>query len=447
MPLDVGEIKRFLEDRGVRLIRYLYVDLDNMIRGRVSKVESLESDLDGGLTLAMIMQSGFSLTDLVPPGTVYGPRGEVTLKPDPSTLVVLPYAEATAAMIVDQYVDGKPHEVDPRPKLRAMLEDTRYSFLVGFEPEFYVLRKAERGVVEMFESHLCFSTHGMQNIHGILLEVIEALRQQGIGVEHYYPEYGSGQHELSMSPYEPLVAADKLVYFRETLSGVLGRHGLYASFMPKPSENLPGSGLHVHVSVWRDGTNALYSDKDKYGLSEEGYYFIGGILRHLKEIIAVTAASVNSYKRLKPNSWSSAYACWGPENREAAIRIPKQPQGKEEKALRLELKFVDATSNPYLAIGSIIAAGLEGIDKKIDPGEPCLENPATVPEEEREKKGWYRYPENLLDAIREFHKSDLMRKTWGDTLVNEYYNLKKFQWDLYHGIVTDWERKVFLEAF
>ena len=447
MSRSAGELRQFLESRGVRLIRYLYVDLDNMIRGRVSKVKSLESDLEGGLTLAMIMQSGFSVTDLVPPGTIYGPRGEVTLKPDPSTLVILPYAEATAAMIVDQYVDDKPHEVDPRPKLKSMLEGTKYSFLVGFEPEFYILRKSERGVVDMFERHLCFSTHGMQSVHSILLEVVNALREQGIDVEHYYPEYGSGQHELSMSPYEPVVAADKLVYFRETLRGVLGRHGLYASFMPKPSENLPGSGLHVHISVWRDGANILYSDKDKYGLSDEGYYFIGGILRHLREIIAATAASVNSYKRLRPNSWSSAYACWGPENREAAIRIPKPPRGREEKAIRLELKFVDAASNPYLAIGSIIAAGLEGIERKIDPGEPCMENPATLPEEEREKRGWYRYPENLLDAIREFRKSGLMRKTWGDTLVDEYYNLKKFQWDLYHSTVTDWERKVFLEAF
>ncbi|MEB3860414.1 MAG: glutamine synthetase family protein [Desulfurococcales archaeon] len=448
MPASVDEIKRMLGEKGVKLVRYLYVDLDNMIRGRVSKVESLEGDLEGGLTLAKIMQSGFSITDLVSPGTIYGPRGEVTLRPDPSTLVVLPYAESTAAMIVDQYVDDRPHEVDPRPRLKEMLSGSKYAFLVGFEPEFYILRKtAEKGSIEMFEHHLCFSTHGMQSVHGLLLDVIDALKKQGIEVEHYYPEYGSGQHELSISPYEPLQAADKLVYFRETLRGVLGKHGLYASFMPKPSETLPGTGMHVHISVWRDGSNLLFSEDDKYMLSDEGYYFIGGILKHLEEIIATTAASVNSYKRLRPNSWSSAYACWGPENREAAVRIPKPPRGREEKALRLELKFVDATANPYLALGSIIAAGLEGIEKKIDPGEPCLENPAAVPEEEREKRGWRRYPENLLDAIRGFQRSGLMRRTWGDTLVEEYYKLKKFQWDLYHSIVTDWERRVFLEAF
>lgn len=445
--MDVRELRRRLEEKGVKLVRYFYVDLDNVVRGRVSTLESLEGDLDGGLTLAMIMQSGFGVTDLVSPETVYGPRGEVTLRPDPESLVVLPYAESAAAMIVDQYVDGRPHEVDPRPKLRDLSSKSRYSFMVGMEPEFYVLKKSGRGSIDMFEQHLCFSTHGMQSFHGILLEVLEALRVQGIGVEHYYPEYGSGQHELPLSPYGPVKACDNLVYFRETLRGVLGKHGLYASFMPKPSENLPGSGLHIHLSVWRDGVNLLYSEGDRYMLSEEGYHFIGGILKHLDEIIAATAASVNSYKRLKPNAWSSAYACWGPENREAAIRIPKPPKGREEKALRLELKFVDATSNPYLAVGSIIAAGLDGLERKIEPGEPCLGNPASLSEEEREKRGWRRYPENLLDAIRAFRGSGLMRKTWGDVLVDEYYRLKKFQWDLYHASVSEWERRVFLEAF
>lgn len=447
MPVDVKSIKRRLEERGVKLVRYLYVDLDNVIRGRVSKLESLEGDLEGGLTLAMIMQSGFSITDLISPDTIYSPQGEVVLKPDPDTLVILPYAESTAAMIVDQYVGSKPHDVDPRPRLKEILSSSKYKFLVGVEPEFYILKKAGKGLLEMFEHHSCFSTHGMQNIHEILLEIIGALREQGIEVEHYYPEYGPGQHELSLSPYEPLSAADKLIYFRETLRGVLGKHGLYASFMPKPSETLPGTGLHIHISVWRDGVNVLYSDSDRYMLSDEGYHFIGGILRYLNEIIAATSASVNSYKRLRPSSWSSAYACWGPENREAAVRIPRPPKGREEKALRLELKFVDATSNPYLAIGSIIAAGLEGMERKIDPGEPCLGNPASVPEEERVKRGWRRYPENLLDAVRQFHSSSLMRRIWGDTLVNEYYRLKKFQWDIYHSIVIDWERRVFLDAF
>jgi len=444
---DLERVKRLVSENKIKYIRYLYIDLDNVIRGRVSTAENLETDLRGGLTLAMIMQSGFSIMDLVSPSTSYGPRGEVTLIPDVSTFKVLPYAEGVGAFIVEQFVDNRPHDVDPRPRLRDYLRGLPYSFRVGFEPEFYIFKKNPRGELEFFDRHLCFSTHGMNAVHQILAEVVDALERQGIQVEHYYPEYGPSQHELSLKHAPPIEACDNLVYFRETLRGVLQKYGLYASFMPKPSENLPGTGLHVHISMWKDGTNLFYDDKDKYLLSEYAYHFIGGILRHLKEIMALTAASVNSYKRLKPNAWSSAFACYGPENREAAVRIPRPARGREASSIRLELKFVDATSNPYLAIGSIIAAGLDGISRKLDPGEPCLENPASYPEDVREARGWYRYPETLLEAIKELERSSLMRDVWGDRLISEYVKLKKFQWDLYHSHVTEWERRVFLEAY
>ncbi|MCS7111584.1 MAG: glutamine synthetase family protein [Ignisphaera sp.] len=452
MNLNPGEITpelivKTIRERNTKFIRYLYIDLDNVIRGRVSMAENIEADLRGGLTLAVIMQSGFSVLDLVVAGTMYGPRGEVSLIPDISTFRILPYVESTAAMIVEQYVGDRPHEVDPRPRLRGYLDNLRYKFRIGLEPEFYILRKSSSGEVELYEKHRCFSTEGMNTVHPIISEVVHALEHQGIYVDHYYPEYGAGQHELSLKPETPIRAADNFIYFRETMRGVLGKHGLYASFMPKPSEDLPGSGLHIHISMWGDDVNLFYDEDDVYLLSSEAYHFIGGVLKHLKEIIAFTASSVNSYKRLRPNSWASAFACYGPENREAAIRIARPARGREAQSTRLEMKFVDATANPYLAIGSIIAAGVDGIMKKIDPGEPCLDNPSSYLERNREEKNWYRYPETLLDAIRELDRSTLMREVWGDTLVSEYVKLKKFQWDQYYYRVTDWERKMFLDAY
>lgn len=440
-------IEKTIREKNIKFIRYLYIDLDNVIRGRVSTAKNIDTDLRGGLTLAMIMQSGFSITDLAVSGTIYGPRGEVTLIPDISTFKVLPYVDATAAMIVEQYVGDKPHEVDPRPKLRGYLKNLEYEFKIGIEPEFYILKKSPRGVIEPYERHLCFSTEGMNAVHPILSEIVNALEYQGIYVDHYYPEYGSGQHELSLKPEAPIRAADNFIYFRETLRGVLGKHSLYASFMPKPSENLPGSGLHIHISMWRDGVNLFYDEGDKHLLSDEAYHFIGGVLGHLKEIIAFTASSVNSYKRLRPSAWASAFTCYGPENREAAIRIARPAKGREAQSVRLEMKFVDATANPYLAIGSIIAAGIDGVMKKMDPGEPCLDNPASYPEKDREERGWYRYPETLLEAIKELDRSVLMREFWGDTLVSEYVKLKKFQWDQYYYRVTDWERSTFLDVY
>ncbi|HLI45822.1 MAG TPA: hypothetical protein VKU94_01350, partial [Geobacterales bacterium] len=385
--------------------------------------------------------------DLVVPDTVYGPRGEVLLIPDLDTFKILPYAEGSAAMIVDQFDDDKPHEVDPRPRLKENLRNIKFSFKIGFEPEFYIFRKNASGGVEFFDTHLCFQTHGIQVATPLLLEIEKSLDSQGISIEHYYPEYGPAQHELSLKPYPALQAADNLIYFRETLRGVLAKYGLFASFMPKPFDNLPGTGLHTHISVWNGEENVLYSEKDRYKLSEAGYHFIGGILKHMDALLAFTAASVNSYKRLRPSLWASAFAIWGPENREAAVRIPKLINGKEKETLRLELKCVDATSNPYLAVGSIIAAGLDGIERKIEPPDPCLENPAIYSQEEREAKNWRRYPEYLIDAIRNLDKSTLFREFWGDRLITEYVKLKKYQFEYYYLQVIDWERKTFLNLF
>ena len=174
---------------------------------------------------------------------------------------------------------------------------------------------------------------------------------------------------------------------------------------------------------------------------------MGGILKHIRALLAFTAPTVNSYKRLLPRRWASAYACWGPGNREAAIRVPLSPMGKKKEFMHLELKFADPTINPYLAIGSIIAAGLDGIRKKIHPGDPCLVDPALLSDEEREKHGWIRYPENLLDALRELDKDPLFKEVWGSTLIEEYIKLKMHQWYSYYYHVSDWEREKLLDVF
>jgi glutamine synthetase len=444
--LEPGEVKRRLVERGIRFIRYLYVDLDNVIRGRVSRVESFEADAEGGLTLARVMQSGFTVFDQLVPTSSFGPAGEVRLMPDLGTLRPLPYAEATAAVLCEQYVDDAPFELDPRPRLRRLLEEAGFDVLIGIEPEFYLFRE-DAAELSPFDPHLCFSTSGMNAAQGLVAELVDALRAQGIEAEHYYPEYGKGQHELSLAPASPLAAADNFVFFRETLRALASRRGLLASFMPKPSDALPGSGLHVHVSLFRGGRNAFRSTEDKYGLSELAYHFMGGLLKHLEALLAFTAASVNSYKRLRPNSWASAFTCWGPENREAAIRVPRPSAGREEMTTRLELKFVDGTANPYLALASILAAGLEGIRNRIDPSEPCLDNPAAHDESEREAKGWRRYPENFADALDHLERSSFFRSLWGERMVDEYIKLKRFQWEAYHLRVTEWERSAFLAAY
>ncbi len=441
------EIIEDLKKKGVKYVRTLYIDLDNIIRGRVSPIDVFEEEVEHGLTLAEVMQSAFALTDTLVPGSIYDPVGEVRLLPDISTLRIITWAPGHAMAIGEQYrSDGKPFEVDPRPKLREILAKTTYNILVGYETEFYLFKKVGDRL-EAFDKHLCFATTGMNAFAEFLSKLKEALDTMNIGIGHYYPEYGSSQHEISLKPYDPVTASDALIMTREAVRGIAQSMGLIASFMPKPSENLPGSGLHIHISLWRDNVNIFYSDKDRYNLSDEAYWFIGGILKHIQALLAFTAPTVNSYKRLLPRRWASAYACWGPENREAAIRVPLPPKNKAKESIHLEIKFADNTAQPYLAIGSIIAAGIKGIEQKIEPTEPCLVDPGIVSDEEREKRGWHRYPENLLDAVRALQRDTFFREVWGDTLINEYIKLKMYQWYSYHNHVSEWEREKLFDIF
>ncbi|MEM0235809.1 glutamine synthetase family protein [Thermofilum sp.] len=447
---DLKTPKKIVEElrrRGVKYVRTLYVDLDSVIRGRVSPIDVFEEDVEHGLTLAEVMQSAFTLTDVLVPTSIYDPVGEVRLIPDINTIGIATWAPGHAMVIGEQYkADGTPFEVDPRPKLRSILNKVKYQIFVGYEPEFYLFKRID-GKLETFDRHLCFATTGMNAFSEFLSKLQEALRTMNIEIAHYYPEYGPGQHEISLKPYDPVKASDALIMTREAVRGIAQNMGLIASFMPKPSETLPGSGLHIHVSLWRDDTNIFYSDTDKYHLSDEAYWFIGGILKHIDALLAFTAPTVNSYKRLLPRRWASAYACWGPENREAAIRIPLPPKGRKSEAIHLEIKFADNTIQPYLAIGSIIAAGIKGIEQKIEPTEPCLVDPAMLSDEEREKRGWYRYPENLLDALRALQRDTFFKEVWGDILIEEYIKLKVHQWYSYHNHVSDWEREKLLEVF
>jgi glutamine synthetase len=437
-------------EKNVKLLRLLYIDLDNVIRGHEAVVDSdkLRDELLDGMAYVGIMQSGFTLFDNVTPGTIYGPQGEVRLIPDLSTFRVLPYAKNTAQVIGDFMTpDLKPFEVDPRPLLKKYLSNVEYDVYVGIEPELYFFKKESLPNLEPMDKHLCFATSGMNAAEDIVLEIIRYAEMMDLPLYHYYPEYGKGQHEFSLRPLKALEAADAVIMFRELVRAVANKYGLIASFMPKPSNDLPGSGFHVHVSLWKDGVNLFYDEKDTYLLSDLAYHFIGGLLKHLDSLIAITAASVNSYKRLLPHNWASAFKCWGPQNREAAIRIPLPSKDHPEKSIHLEIKFVDATAQPYLMIGSIIAAGLDGVRNKIDPSEPCLEDPAELSDVERRKRGWDRYPEFLIDAIRNLEKDRFFRDVWGDTLIDEYVRIKKYHWYLYHNTVTQLERKYYLEAY
>ena len=382
------------------------------------------------------MQSFNMLDQLVPDGS-FGPVGEIRLVPDPETFAILPYAPRSARLLCDmETLDGEPWGACPRSFLERMIERAREAGLLqaAFENEFTLARREGDQYVPIDRSP-CFSTIGMDSAGPVMIEIIEALVAQGVHPEQYYAELGPGQQELPVRYADALRAADNQITVRETARGVALKHGLFASFAPKPFPDQAGNGSHIHFSLWRakDGRNHFHEPKGRYGLSDAGYGFIGGVLAHLPALLALTAPSVNSYRRLQPRFWSSAYTAWGPDNREAAVRVPSKRRGLEMESTNLELKPCDPSNNPYLALGGLLAAGLDGIARKLDPGEPTLIDPDALSEAERQRRGIRRLPATLGEALDALERDEVLRAALGDVLAKEYLLVKRSEVRAFEG--------------
>jgi len=413
----------------VQLVRFLYCGNDGVIRGKACHTEFLDSYLGSGIGLTMAMQSFNMLDQLVPEGS-FGPVGEIRLTPDPETFALLPYAPKSARLLCDMLtLEGEPWGVCPRTFLKRTIERARkagVALKAAFENEFTLARREGDRYAPLDRSP-CFSTIGMDSAAPVMVEVIEALVAQGVQPEQYYAELGPGQQELPVRFADALRAADNQITVRDTARGVALKHGLLASFAPKPFPDQAGNGSHIHFSLWRpaDGLNHFHDPRGRYGLSEAGYHFIGGVLAHLPGLVALTAPSVNSYRRLQPRFWSSAYTAWGPDNREAAVRIPSKRRGLEMESTNLELKPCDPSNNPYLALGGLLAAGLDGMERKLDPGEPALVDPDTLPEAERQRRRIRRLPTSLAEALDALERDAVLRAAMGEVLAKEFLAVKR----------------------
>jgi len=423
------EVVKQCKSTKIQLVRFLYCGNDGLIRGKACHTQFLNSYLKSGIGLTVAMQSFNMLDQLVPEGS-FGPVGEIRLLPDPETFAILPYAPKSARLLCDMVtLEGVPWGACTRSFLKRMIERARQAGVTlkaAFENEFTLARREGERYVPLDRSP-CFSTIGMDSAAPIIVEIIEALMAQGVYPEQYYAELGPGQQELPVRFADGLRAADNQITVRETARGVAGRHGLLASFAPKPFPDQAGNGSHIHFSLWRisDGKNHFHDPKGRYGLSEAGYAFLGGVLAHLPALVALTAPSVNSYRRLQPRFWASAYTAWGPDNREAAVRIPSKRWGLEMESTNLELKPCDPSNNPYLALGGLLAAGLDGMARKVDPGEPALTDPDTLSEAERKRRGIRRLPTSLGEALDALERDQVLREALGDVLAREYLTVKR----------------------
>jgi glutamine synthetase len=421
----------------VQAVRFLYCDNGSIIRGKACHSRFLDSYLRSGIGLTVAMQSMNMLDQLVAEGS-FGPVGEIRLMPDPETFAVLPYAPRSARLICDMHtLDGAPWDVCPRSFLRRMIERAAGAGLAlraAFENEFTLARRDGDQYVPIDRS-LCFSTIGMDASAPVISELLDALEAQGVAPEQCYAELGPGQQEVPVRFAEALRAADNQITVRETGRGVALRHGLVASFAPKPFPGEAGNGSHIHASLWRlgDGRNHFHDPSDRHGLSHAAYAFIGGVLAHLPALVALTAPSVNSYRRLQPRFWSSAYTAWGPDNREAAVRVPSLRRGLEMESTNVELKPCDPSNNPYLALGGLLAAGLDGLARDLDPGEACLVDPDAMSPPERDRRGIRRLPASLGEALDALERDEALRAALGEPLAREYLIVKRSEVRAFEG--------------
>jgi glutamine synthetase len=436
-----------LRTTDVQLVRFLYCDNGSVIRGKSSHVENLEARLTSGIGLTVAMQAMNSLDQLQAVEGM-GPVGEVRLMPDPDTFVVLPYAPRSATMLTDLVkLDGEPWEACPRSFLKRQIARAQGHGLqlkAAFESEWSLALRVDDRYVPIDET-LYASSIGMQTAATIVDEIVESLGKQGMHVELYHPELGHGQQELSIRYAPALRAADNQILYRETVRAVAYKNGYFASFAPKPWPDQAGNGCHLHLSMWdaSGGENLFFDGKAPYQLGRIGRQFAAGLLEHLPGLVALTCPSYNSYRRLQPRSWASAYTCYGPDNREAAVRIASTFWGQEMPSINLELKAADNSANPYLALGGVLAAGLDGIIRGLDLGDDrlVLQDPDTIAEEVREARGIRRLPDSLPAALEALQADPVLTEALGDLLTRSYLAVKRSEAETYASQGSAFEHK------
>ncbi|MFW6184273.1 MAG: glutamine synthetase family protein [Chloroflexota bacterium] len=426
--MDNRAVLQMVADADLSLVRFLYCDNSGIIRGKVVPAGRLARRLSDGLGLSRALLAVNSRDELQPVAEMT-PIGEVRLLPDPESFTVLPYATQTGALFCDLVaLDRTPWDACARSFLKRICRQVSALGLeaqVSFESEYTLLEAAADGY-RPYDETLCYSSIAMQATHDFTLDLVQALEKQDILVELCHPELSPGQHEVSIGHRRALQAADDQLRVRETVRAVAATHGLVASFAPKPLAQYVGNGTHIHVSLWdSDGRNVFYDPQAEAGLSKGGRAFLAGLLRHLPGLTALTAASVSSYRRLEPHSLSGAYAIYGYDNREAAIRIPSPFWSDAERTTHLEFKTADASANPYLALGALLAAGLEGLSQELEPGPAVDVDPATLSEYERRERGIQRLPQSLDEALDCLLADLLLTETLGPLLCESYVALKR----------------------
>lgn len=442
---DGPTVEQLIADHGVNFVRVGYCDAAGVIRCKAVNARSFPGRLTEGVSVSRA-QMALNLLDELIHVDGMEPVGEIRLIPDPETFVVLPWLATTGGMLCDQVShDGQGWDACPRTFLKevvAQLASTGITVQAAFEPEFYVAEPdpaQPRGYRAVPRAPV-YSSIGHDMFAELMDELCLALDAQGIHVEQAINEYGAGQLELAVRHRAPVAAADQALRTRDTVHAYARRHGLVASFAPKPFPDGIGSGQHVHLSLWdAAGANILYDERASGGLSAQGRGFVAGLLEHLPALVALTTPSFNSYRRFAAGQWASATTSWGYDNREAAVRVSSPFRGREAGSFNVEVKPCDGSANPYLALGALLLAGLDGIRRDLEPPEPMRHDPERAPADDRERLGLRPLPASLAEALDNLAADDVLRDGLGEFRYRAYDAVKRSECERFSAEDLDFE--------
>ncbi|MDD6037551.1 MAG: type I glutamate--ammonia ligase, partial [bacterium] len=433
------DIFRMVEEEDVEFIRLQFTDLFGTLKNVAITKNQLERALDNQYVFDGSAIEGFARVE----------ESDMYLYPDLDTFAIFPWRPQqgkVARIICDVYsIDGKPYVGDPRSVLRRVLaeaEEMGYQFQVGPECEFFLFHTDEEGnpTLETKERAGYFDLGPLDSGENARRDIVLTMEDLGCEIAASHHEIAAGQHEVDFKYGPALRTADDFMTFKLAVKTVAKRHGLFASFMPKPKADASGSGLHINMSLTKDGVNIFNDPKGRYGLSKEAYYFIGGLMKHIPAITLLTNPLVNSYKRLVPGFEAPTDIAWSFTNRTPLIRIPID-RGESK---RIELRSPDPTTNPYLALAVCLAAGLEGIRNQIKPPAEVQMNVFDLTDSEKETLNIGHMPESLKEAIEAFEEDSFIQDVLGDHICRKMISVKKNEWATYRSKVTNWEIEEYL---
>ena len=442
MKYTKQEIMQMVEEEDVEFIRMQFTDVFGRFKNIAITSSQLEKALDNKIMFDGSSVEGYSTVE----------ASDLYLYPDLSTFAIFPWRPQqgkVARLICDVYKpDGTPFEGDSRYVLKkaiAHAKELGYSFSVGPELEFFLFHTDDNGepTIITHEKAGYFDMSPIDLGENARRDMVLTLEDMDFEIEGSHHEAAPAQHEIDFKYDDALDTADKIMTFKLAVKSIAKRHGLHATFMPKPKEGQCGSGMHINMSLNKDGQNIFEDTTDELGLSIEAYYFTAGIIKHIKGMTAVNNPLINSYKRLVNGYEAPVYIAWSAKNRTPLIRIPAN-RGDET---RIELRSPDPSANPYLVLALCLEAGLEGIEKKMMPPAPVEGDLYKYGEEKREDLGIEKLPGNLHDAIREIEKDPFVEKVLGERLYQNYIKGKRHEWSQYRAIVTEWEVERYLYRY